>query len=272
MSCRPQKFGKHVVPGALDDNNDSQPYRLHMPGVAAEVQTSSRATEAHLTYQEDDVAHFVRAAPYIELSRPERAIKFLERQMRIRSECFTGLESYPALQVEPLEFFYITAGSLGMLDRGSLEVMTTNLSWRGVVWGGWLALMRPSPDFQEVLANAAAHVEVLANAAAHVKDNLWAVQCALALIERRPPPPQLAAVNALAALVREAVSTMHIGRIPLRSYPTGDDLLAIQQEQRLVQEAYKSGGAERALQLLRGSRLHELTMPYARWRALRRAP
>jgi len=216
---------------------------------------------AHVTYDEDDVAHFLRMAPYLEFSRPQRAAKFLERLIRIRSEWFPWLKGYPELQVEPLEFFYITASSLGMLDRGSLEVMTTNLSWRGVVWGGWLALMKPSPDFHEVLAKAAAREP----------DNLWAVQCALALIEQRPPPPQLVAVNALAAQVREAISAMRIVRTPLRSRPTGADLLAVQDEARLVREAYKSGGADRALQALRGTQLYELTMPYARWRALRKA-
>lgn len=208
-----------------------------------------------MSYLVDDVAHFVMGAPYLTLARPRSAIAFLERVLRLRSECFTGLETYPALQVEPLEFFYVTARSLGMLDAASLEVMTTKLSWRGVVWGGWLALMRPMPAFAEILVRAATPRP----------DNLMWVECARALIEGRAPPSRLATVDALAAQVRAAIDVMRIERAPLRTVPSGDALDAIEAQRRVVRAAYRSGGAERALAVLQGTRLHEITMPYTRW-------
>ncbi len=208
-----------------------------------------------MSYLVDDVAHFVMGAPYLTLARPRSAIAFLERVLRLRSECFTGLETYPALQVEPLEFFYVTARSLAMLDAASLEVMTTKLTWRGVVWGGWLALMRPMPEFMQSLVRA--HADRASN--------LTWVRCAIALLEGRPPPAPLAAEAALAACVREGVSKMRIEQTPLRTVPVGAARETIEEERRVVREAYQRGGAERAREALLDTQLHELTMPYERW-------
>jgi hypothetical protein len=123
-----------------------------------------------VSYLVDDVAHFVMGAPYLTLARPRSAIAFLERVLRLRSECFTGLETYPALQVEPLEFFYLTARSLGMLDAASLEVMTTKLTWRGVVWGGHQLDPHVAVDHVRAVAAQRQRPIVAARAGAQVED------------------------------------------------------------------------------------------------------
>jgi hypothetical protein len=212
-----------------------------------------------VTYLEDDIAHFVMGAPYLALSRPQSANRFLARQVTLLDECFTGLEAYPEIQVEPLEFFYLTGRSLGMLDPRSLEIMMTALNWRGVVWGGWLALLRPSADFAPILAAASCRM----------LDNLWSTRCALALVEGRAPPSDLEDVNALAARIREALSAMRIERTPLRSRPSDEERRVLDEERRSVCAAYESRGSERALELLRESRLYEYSMPYTRWRSKR---
>jgi hypothetical protein len=213
-----------------------------------------------VTYLEEDIWHFVNRAPYLALSRPVRAVSFLERQLSLRAECFTRLDAYPELQVEPLEFFYRTARSLGMLDRQSLQDLLTAHTWRGVVWGGWLALMAPSPDLAEVLSRASAQKA----------ENLWPVQCALALLEGRAPPAALAHVGALAARVRDAMLGMRVPRMPLRSSPTAVERAVLDEERRLVRAAYVAGGVDRARQVLKGTRIEELSMPYARWYAAQR--
>jgi hypothetical protein len=212
-----------------------------------------------VVHLEDDIAHLVMGAPYLALSRPKGAKRFLARQVTLLDECFTGLEAYPEIQVEPLAFFYLTGRSLGMLDSPSLEMMMTTLNWRGVVWGGWLALMRPSADFAPILAAASCRV----------LDNLWSTRCALALVEGRAPPSDLEEVNALAARIREALSAMRIERTPLRSRPTDEERRVLDEERRLICAEYESRGSERALEVLRGSRLYEYSMPYLRWRRKR---
>jgi hypothetical protein len=186
---------------------------------------------------------------------PELAEEF--RQVTLLADCFTGLDAYPALQVEPLEFFYLTGRSLSMLDRQSLTIMMTALTWRGVVWGGWLALMCPSAEFADILAAASSREA----------DNLWPAQCALALLEGRAPPSGLADLSTLAARVRGALSALRMERMPLRSPPAEDERKILDEERRLIRSAYKSQGAERALQVLRAARLYEFSMPYAQWYA-----
>jgi hypothetical protein len=133
-------------------------------------------------------------------------------------------------------------------------------TWRGVVWGGWLALMMPRPEF----------VEVLERAEPPRLSNLWAVECALYLLAERTPPGDLAAVNALAARVRDAVSALRIERRPLRRLPDAANVAILEKERRLVRAAYRAHGAETALPILRLTRLYELTMPYPDWCAVQR--
>jgi hypothetical protein len=214
--------------------------------------------ENHVAYLQEDIAHFVRGAPYLALSRPQSASRFLARQLTLLDECFTTLEAYPEVKVEPLEFFYLTGRSLGMLDADSLASMVTTATWRGVVWGGWLALMRPRPEFAAVLASAAAHAP----------DNLWPIRCALALVEGRSPPAELVELSELAGRVRDALRTLRIARTPLRRDPTDEERSVLEQERSMVRAAYERHGADGALQVLRGTRLYAHTMPYARWWAL----
>lgn len=213
-----------------------------------------------MNYLVEDVLHFVANAPYLDLSRPRRATSFLTRQLGLMSECFTGLDTFPALQVEPLEFFYTTARSLGCLDRHSLAIMI-NCSWRGVVWGGWLALMRPDESFAAILARASARID----------DNLWPARCALALLEGRDPPPDLMVADELAGRVRSALAPMRIEPTPIRSWPTDEvERAELNAEETRVRDLYRSRGADEAVKVLHDTRLYEYIMPYRRWRALLR--
>jgi hypothetical protein len=207
-----------------------------------------------------DIGYFVMGAPCTALGRLQSAQRYLARQLTLLEECFTGLDAYPEIQVEPLEFFYTTARSLGILDANTLRIMLTALTWRGVVWGGWLALMRPETPF----------VEPLAKALARHGENMWPAQCALALLEGRGLPADLAALNALAARVRESMAVMRIQRSPLRTVPADGEHALLEQQRSLVRAAYKAAGADHALDVLRGTRLHQQSMPYAVWRARQR--
>jgi len=95
-----------------------------------------------------DVAHFVATSPYQRLMKPVSAIAYLKRQLEAGEECADALRAYPALQIEPLEFFYTCLRNLSVLDDGMFESLLGEMSWRGVVWGAWLAMLEPRQEFR----------------------------------------------------------------------------------------------------------------------------
>ena len=208
-----------------------------------------------MSYIVEDIAHFVMRAPYLELSRPPRAQSFLEYHLELLSQCYTGLDQFPRLQVEPLEFFYKTLWSLGILDRESLEIMLTQLTWRGIVWGGWLALMNPQAEFADLLAN----VET------DLPDNLWPVQCAIARLESTPPPDELRELDALATQARDALTSATLVPLPMRQALYETDRERFESQMQAVTDAYHQDGTDSALRALRGTRLQLAVMDYPRW-------
>jgi hypothetical protein len=208
-----------------------------------------------VAYLTADLEHFVRRAPYLELSRPESAKRFLGRQLALLSQSHIRFDGYPELQVEHLEFFYATLRSLTVLDVSSLGILLTEITWRGVVWGGWLALLRPKEEFAELLGGAATQRE----------DNLWAVRSALAFLERRSPPSELTELADLAGRVRDALSEVPLPSVPIRVAPTGAERSALDAEVASVRRAYRSRGTAGALRALEGTRIYELSIPYTRW-------
>jgi hypothetical protein len=85
-----------------------------------------------VTHFKPDVAHFVAGSPYLELSEPTRALRFLSRHVEAGEECVAALAGYPALSIEPLQFFYVCLRSLGALDVAFVESLLTEQSWRGL--------------------------------------------------------------------------------------------------------------------------------------------
>ncbi|MDB4927658.1 MAG: hypothetical protein JWM10_142 [Myxococcaceae bacterium] len=204
----------------------------------------------------EDVAHFLRMSPYLTLARPAGALRYLKRQLELAEGCDAALWEYPALQIEPLEFFYTCARSLGVLDRGFFEALLFELTWRGVVWGAWLAMIEPRPEFRAPLLSVQSRVPAY---------NRWIVDCAVCAIEDRSPEPNQHDFTALVKRVRQLLAPIPrpVGRI--RRMPTTEEYAAMAQEQARIRRCYAAEGADAALAMIPGTLIGFYTQDYRRW-------
>lgn len=204
----------------------------------------------------EDVAHFVRTSPYVTLAKPRSALAYVTRQLELGEDGAAALKGYPALQIEPLEFFYTCLSSLGVLDLGFFETLLFELNWRGAVWGAWLALIEPRPEFRAPLLSIQSRVPTY---------NRWLVDCALGVVEGRPPGPEQEAFTALAERVRRLLAPIPrpVGRI--RRMPTEMEGVMMAQEQAYIRRCYVAQGADAALAMVPGTLIGVYAQDYRRW-------
>jgi len=206
-------------------------------------------------YLETDLWYFITLGPYLQLSTPERAWKLLPRVAPLLVEFRADLSRFPHVQIERLEFWYRTLRGLGMLDADSLEGMLKRCGWRGVVWGGWLALMRPRPEFAPILAAVPEHTH----------ENEWAARCALADIEERPLEGPYEQLRRMARMCRDYLAMAPIVPLPLRLQPSEEQQKLLERDRMRVREAYHRKGVDAAREIIRNSPLAELIMTYPEW-------
>jgi hypothetical protein len=205
----------------------------------------------------DDVWGLIRSSPYLQLAKPRGAEPFLRRQVSLAEECRSGLADYPRVRVEPLEFFYTCLRSLGALRPVLLEAFVRDGTWRGVVWGAWLAILEPDAQF----------LPILGGVRGIWPHNDWLVQCAVAAIRTEGAPPAHQPVLELGARCRELLRGVKRPVTPLRSEPTDDQLTLMNRERELVRSAYASGGAAAARAVLPGTLLEFYGADHASWAA-----
>jgi hypothetical protein len=205
-------------------------------------------------YLDKDVAYFVSQSPYLTLAKPRSAARFLQRQVTIGEDCWPALRRYPRERIEPLDFFYTCLHSLGALDQPFFEALLGHHTWRGVVWGSWLALLDPREAFSKPL-----------RAAAPGPHNQWIVDAAMATIDGRDPPPEGAEIAALAARFRDLLEGVPRPEVPLRHAPTPTEIAVMDGERALVRARYARGGADAALAALRGTLVGFYAQGYVRW-------
>lgn len=208
-----------------------------------------------MRYWDEDVGHFVRRSPYLVLARPGSAARFLAGQVLAGEECAAALRAYPGLRVEPLSFFYVCLQSLGALDQAFFEALVAGHTFRGVIWGSFLAMLHPNTSF----------VDPLRAAGPRAPHNAWLVACALATIEGRAPDPEHAAVAGLAARCRELLEGLPRPVVPLRPFPSAAELAQMERERERVRARYRSGGAEAARAALRGTLVGYYAQDYEPW-------
>lgn len=208
-----------------------------------------------MRYYTPDIACFVRTSPYLTLAKPERAIRFVRRQVEAAEECRSALQAYPHLLVEPLEFFYTCLRSLGALDQPFFEALLRDQSWRGVVWGAWLAMLEPRP----------ALVGALRVARPEVPENDWLVDCAISTIEGRAPAPQHAVFVDLGARCRRCLDGVTRPGVRLRLEPTAAEIAQMAREREHFRSVYAEAGADAARRHLPGTLLGFYALDYARW-------
>lgn len=213
-----------------------------------------------MRYWDEDVGYFVRTSPYLVLARPGSAARFLAGQVLAGEECAAALRAYPRLRVEPLSFFYVCLQSLGALDQPFFEALVAEHTFRGVVWGSFLALLRPSASF----------LGPLRAAGSRVPRNAWLVACAAATIEGRAPDLEHAEVAGLAARCRGLLEGIPRPVVPLRPYPSAAALAQMERERERVRACYRRGGVDAARAAIRGTLVGSYAQDYAQWVRTRR--
>lgn len=212
-----------------------------------------------MIYLPKDVAHFVTTSPYLTLAKPPRAAWFLRRQVSIGEDCLHALRRYPGERSEPLDFYYLCLHSLGALDQPFFEALLRDHTWRGVVWGSWLAMLEPRRTFLRTL-----------RATDPGPHNRWIVDCALTTIERRSPAPENAEVVSLGERFRRLLDGVPRPEVPLRLAPTAVEVTLMDGERARVRACYANGGADAALAALRGTLVGFYAQDYVRWVRSRR--
>ncbi len=208
-----------------------------------------------MPYLDQDVALLVTRSPYLTLAKPDSAARYLACRVEWGTECARALAEYPGLRIEPLEFFYTCLRSLGPLDVDLLTALVRDLTWRGVVWGSFLALLDPRDEFVAPLRAAIP-------AAARQR---WLLEGAIARIEGRAPDPAHAQVFALAEQCRRLLAGVPRPSVPLRRAPTATELEQMAREREHVRRRYLDGGAGAAREAMRGTVAEYYTQDYTRW-------
>lgn len=214
-----------------------------------------------MRYWDEDVGYFVRTSPYLALAKPGSAARFLAGQVLAGEECAAALRAYPGVRVEPLWFFYVCLQSLGALDHAFFEALVAEHTFRGVVWGSFLALLRPSASF----------LGPLRAAGPRAPHNAWLVACAVATIEGRAPDPEHAEVADLAARCRGLLEGIPRPVVPLRPYPSAAELAQMARERERVRACYRGGGVNAARAAIRGTLVGYYAQDYVQWARSRRA-
>ena len=208
-----------------------------------------------MRYFSQDVAHFVRTSPYLTLARPKNAVRFLQRQVEAAEECRSALQLYPDLLIEPLGFFYTCLRSLGALDQAFFEALVCDHTWRGVVWGAWLAMLDPRAEF----------VDALRAARLTCPENEWLVDCAISTVEGRAPLPQPEVVVEFSAGCRRSLDWVRRPVVRLRLEPTATEVAQMARERDRIRSEYAERGREAALRCVPGTLIGYYAMDYARW-------
>ena len=191
---------------------------------------SANATQAF--YFADDIFYLIRSSPYLQLSRERSAHSFLQRQADAGEECKETLASYPQIRIEALDFFYTCLQSLGAPNRELIHDLLRCGSWRGVVWGTWLALLAPHHHFAEELRRVEAQFP----------EQKWLIACALAEIEGQSPP--LPEFSHTVHRIRICLAPIPRPSIELRQGPSVEQLATMERERKSMRELYRRMGAD----------------------------
>lgn len=188
--------------------------------------------------------HYLRTAierlhlsvPHLNLATPRRALQFFENVTQTGTELANTLSRYPEVRYEPLDFYYVCLQSLGALNERALNDLLTEQGWRGVLWGALLVCLSPEPHLRTILESASGRAP----------SQQWAVDLAVAMLDgvqwAENPPLQQAILR-----LRTQLDGLSRPVVVLTSLPSCEQLLY---RQEIVRNAYRTAGADAALQAL----------------------
>ncbi|MEK8031125.1 hypothetical protein AACH06_09895 [Ideonella sp. DXS29W] len=201
-------------------------------------------------YWPRDTVHLMdRLGPfYLGLSN-----KSITRQLQSLCASVQGYEKYlgeyPMVMCAPLDSLYVFRRATGMLDEDLLQDLLFAFSWREANWGAWLAALAPQ----------AAYAPHLRRRRAHLPHGTSVIDLALAGCAGEPVPAEVQDALGLLGRLRQWLQQMPPIHTPLRRAPSADEWAARASEIEQIRQAYRQGGADRALQRWRSGPLaHEL--------------
>ncbi len=151
------------------------------PSGQATVLICNRVSMARLG--EEETRRLLGHIPYLTLAKQGNAKRYAERLVRDAEELESVLLRYPQIKYEPLDPHYVLLKCMANLDAAFIDDLCDHFDWRGVVFAGWFAALRPDAAYRESLIAALGKSQ----------PNDWLIELALAEIDNRiwTPDPDL---------------------------------------------------------------------------------
>lgn len=203
-------------------------------------------------YCESDIAELMRGAPYLRLR--DGGLRALLQETVDTGETYAHyLPQYPAVRIEPLDFLYQCRYNLDVLDEHMMADLLQS-TWRQALWGAWLALLAPRPEYGPMLREIKGrHPDawgiVGLAIAAHGGEVPWAFVDEFRLAKR----------------IRKLVAALQVQPRALRKNPSPAELAAYRAEAEAVLATYRSGGAAAARPLTQKGLLWHYGENYWAW-------
>lgn len=122
---------------------------------------------------EEETGRLLGHIPYVTLTKQASTRRYVERLVSDAEELEPMLSRYPQVKYEPLDPHYVLLKCMANLDAAFIDDLCNHPDWRGVVFAGWFAALRPD----------AAYRKSLIAAVGKSRQNDWLLELALAEID-----------------------------------------------------------------------------------------
>lgn len=127
---------------------------------------------------EEETWRLLGHIPYVALAKQASAKRYVERLVRDAEELELMLLRYPQVKYEPLDPHYVLLKCMANLDAAFIDGLCNHSDWRGVVFAGWFAALRPDIVHRKSLVAALGKSRqndwLLELATAEIDDMIWA--------------------------------------------------------------------------------------------------
>ncbi|MDR6841429.1 hypothetical protein [Pseudoxanthomonas sacheonensis] len=138
---------------------------------------------------EEETQRLLDHIPYVTLAKQGNAKRHVERLVRDAEELESMLLRYPQVKYEPLDPHYVLLKCMANLDATFIDDLCNHFDWRGVVFAGWFAALRPDITYRESLVAALGKSQrndwLLELALAEIDNRIWALDPDLQQLIRR---------------------------------------------------------------------------------------
>ena len=126
---------------------------------------------------EEETGRLLGHIPHVTLAKQGSAKRYAERLVRDAEELEPMLLRYPQVKYEPLDPHYVLLKCMANLDAAFIDDLCDHFDWRGVVFAGWFAALRPDAAYRESLIAALGKSQpndwLLELALVEIDDRIW---------------------------------------------------------------------------------------------------